>query len=118
MNGVLAVAMASMMLLPAILMWAIAEKAATGQLQRNSMAGIRMAPLTESEEQWQAGHAAARPILRLFLGVQLALTVVCVAVYFLAGDGPFAIVLMLLPVVLLGFLGWAVVAARRAAEKA
>jgi hypothetical protein len=37
--------------------------AARGSLGPNAVMGIRVRPLLDSPEQWQAGHAAARPVV-------------------------------------------------------
>jgi uncharacterized membrane protein len=74
----------------AVLIW-MANAAASGQLKRNELAGIRIPSTMASEEAWLAAHVRARRVT-VYAGVLSILS------------GVFALVPVPMPVVIIGVL--------------
>ncbi|MCL1871152.1 MAG: SdpI family protein [Promicromonosporaceae bacterium] len=85
----------------------ICRRAASGRLGRNFMAGYRFRELLASDEAWAAGHAAAeRPSW-----IGFVLTTACAVLGLARAPVLFAVELA----VFVACLGWAILAAIRAA---
>jgi predicted permease len=84
---------------------------ASGRIRRNHAVGIRIPPVTDSDESWARGHRAAVLPSAVFAVVSAVVLVLALAVPTLRLDG----VWLALGSILLG-LGWATVAAVRAAR--
>ncbi|WP_075727830.1 hypothetical protein [Corynebacterium aquilae] len=101
---------------PALVVQAITKSAAQGRTGRNAVAGIRIKPVTDSDEAWIAGHQAALPIINALTLAQIVLVVVSIVFFFMGKEQVVSTMLLIIPVVLLGFTAWATVKARAAAQ--
>lgn len=99
---------------PSIVMLVGTKQAAAGTLGRNGSMGIRIRPVTETDENWVKGHKAAMGAATLSVSLQVVLAIVGIAAYVLVSEQAGLVVAFIMPMVMVGTLGLAVVKARAA----
>lgn len=72
-----------------LIVYATVKGAATGPVERNGMAGMRIKATQRSDAAWRAGHVAALRVTRRVLPLVLLVDLACVAPLFV---GPKALV--------------------------
>lgn len=97
------------------ILYGVTRAGATGGMGRNGAIGIRTRATKRSDDAWQAGHAAALPVVRILCVALLILDLVCLALVFL---GPAALVPWLGLVPATGVVVGAVLIARAATKGA
>ncbi|CAL8900068.1 hypothetical protein KVA01_09990 [Kocuria varians] len=97
------------------ILYGVTRAGATGGMGRNGAVGIRTRATKRSDDAWQAGHAAALPVVRVLCLALLVLDLVCLALVFL---GPSALRPWLGLIPAAGIVVAAVVTSRAAAKGA
>ncbi|WP_431695963.1 SdpI family protein [Kocuria rhizophila] len=97
------------------ILYGVTRAGATGGMGRNSAVGIRTRATKRSDAAWQAGHAAALPVVRILCLALLVLDVGCGALVLL---GPTVLVPWLGLIPAAGIVVAAVITSRAAAQGA